>query len=118
MDFNPINSLKKLFGLGQYPLVSIKSKVDNKEYLVRDMADKQQAADLMASIRIKMSNLKVHLESKYPDKPQVKQLNTNFEPDPNRFYESTPDSDLTSYSVNKGESIHLCLRQREDNNES
>ncbi len=118
MDFNPINSLKKLFGLGQYPLVSIKSKVDNKEYLVRDMADKQQAADLMASIRIKMSNLKVHLESKYPDKPQVKQLNTNFEPDPNRFYESTPDSDLTSYSVNKGESVHLCLRQREDNNES
>jgi hypothetical protein len=118
MDFNPINSLKKLFGLGQYPLVSIKSKVDNKEYLVRDMADKQQAADLMASIRIKMSNLKVHLESKYPDKPQVHQLNTNFEPDPNRFYESTPDSDLTSYSVNKGESVHLCLRQREDNNES
>jgi hypothetical protein len=118
MDFNPINRLKKLFGLGQYPLVSIKSKVDNKEYLVRDMADKQQAADLMASIRIKMSNLKVHLESKYPDKPQVKQLNTNFEPDPNRFYESTPDSDLTSYSVNKGESVHLCLRQREDNNES
>ena len=110
--------VKKLFGLGQYPLVSIKSNVDNKEYLVRDMPDKQQAADLMASIRIKMSNLKVHLESKYPDKPQVKQLIINFEANPNRFYESTPDSDLTSYSVNKGESVHLCLRQREDNNES
>ena len=113
MDF-----VKKIFGLGQYPLVSIKSKIDNKEYLVRDMPDKQQAADLMASIRIKMSNLKVHLESKYPDKPQVKQLITNFEANPNRFYESTPDSDLTSYSVNKGESVYLCLRQREDNNES
>lgn len=113
MDF-----VKKLFGLGQYPLVSIKSNVDNKEYLVRDMPDKQKAADLMASIRIKMSNLKVHLESKYPDKPQVKQLIINFEANPNRFYESTPDSDLTSYSVNKGESVHLCLRQREDNNES
>jgi hypothetical protein len=118
MDFNPINSIKKLFGLGQYPLVSIKSKVDNKEYLVRDMPDKQEAADLMASIRIKMSNLKVHLESKYPDKPQVKQLIINFEANPNRFYESTPESDLTSYSVNKGESVHLCLRQREDTNES
>jgi len=118
MDFNPIKSLKTLFGLGQYPLVSIKSKVDNKEYLVRDMPDKQQAADLMASIRIKMSNLKVHLESKYPDKVQVKQLITNFEANSNRFYESTPESDLTSYSVNKGESVHLCLRQREDTNES
>jgi len=60
----------------------------------------------------------MHLESKFPDKPQVKQLIQNFEADPSRFYESTPDADLTSYSVNKGESVHLCLRQRENNNES
>jgi len=118
MDLNPINGLKKLFGLGQYPLVYVKSKIDNKDYLVRDISDKQQAADLMAHIRIKMSNLKVHLESKYPDKLQVKQLKTNFIAEPSRFYESTPDSDLTSYSINKGESVHLCLRHREKDNES
>ena len=110
--------IKKIFGLGQYPSIYVKSKIDNKDYLVRDMPDKQEAADLMAHIRVKMSNLKIHLESKYPDKPQVKQLQSNFIPDPARFYESTPDSDLTSYSVNKGESIHLCLRHREQNNES
>jgi len=118
MDFNPINGIKKLFGLGKYPLVYVKSSVDNKEYLVRDMPDKQAAADLMAKVRLRLKNLKMLLESKFPDKPQVKQLVKNFEADPSRFYESTPDADLTSYSVNKGESIHLCLRQREKGNES
>jgi hypothetical protein len=121
MSFNPINGIKKLFGLGQYPMVYVKSTIDNKEYLVRELPDKQEAADLMAKIRLKLSNLKIHLEQKYPDKPQVKQLASNFEPNPSRFYESTPDADLTSYSVNKGESVHLCLRHRaskDDNSES
>ena len=113
-----MDSIKQFFGLGKYPMLYVKSNVDNKEYLVRNMGDKQEAADLLAKIRIKMSNLKTHLESKFPDKPQVKQLKKNFEAVPSRILESTPDSDLTSYSVNKGESVHLCLRQREDNNES
>lgn len=118
MDFNPINTIKKIFGLGEYPLVYVKSTVDGKEYQVRDMSDKQEAANLMANIRIKLSNLKIHLESKYPDKQQVKQLKTNFQAEPARFYESTPEADLTSYSVNKGEAVHLCLRQREKNDET
>jgi hypothetical protein len=55
---------------------------------------------------------------KYPDKPQVKQINRNFKADPNRFLEATPEAEHTSYSVNKGESIHLCLRQRNGPDES
>jgi hypothetical protein len=118
MDYNPINGIKKLFGLGQFPLVYVKSTIDSKEYLVRDLPDKQEAANLIAKVRLRLKNLKMHLESKFPDKPQVKQLIKNFEADPSRFYESTPDADLTSYSVNKGESVHLCLRQREKDNET
>ena len=113
-----MESVKKLFGLGQYQVVYVKSNIDSKEYLVRDLPDKQQAADLLAKVRIKLNNLKVHLETKYPDKPQVKQLIRNYRDDPKRFFEATPDAEFTSYSVNKGESIHLCLRQREKNDES
>ena len=113
-----MESVKKLFGLGQYQVINVKSNIDGKEYLVRDLPDKQQAADLLAKVRIKLNNLKIHLESKYPDKPQVKQLIQNFRDDPKRFFEATPDAEFTSYSVNKGESIHLCLRQREKNDES
>ena len=113
-----MDSVKKLFGLGQYPVIYVKSSVDGKEYLVRDLPDKQEAANLLAKVRIKLNNLKIHLESKYPDKPQVKQLIQNFRNDPKRFLESTPDAEFTSYSVNKGESVHLCLRQREGADES
>jgi len=113
-----MESVKKLFGLGQYPTLYVKSSVDGKEYLVRDLPDKQEAANLLAKVRIKLNNLKIHLEGKYPDKTQVKQLIQNFRNDPKRFLESTPDAEFTSYSVNKGESVHLCLRQREGADES
>jgi hypothetical protein len=103
---------------GQFPLVQVKSSVDNELYTVRDMPDKQHAADTMARVRLKMNKLKLHLESTSPDKPQVKQLTRNFEANPNRFKESTPDAEHTSYSVNKGEEVHFCLRQREGGDES
>jgi hypothetical protein len=78
------------------------------------MPDKQRAADMLAELRLRMNKLKIHLESKFPDKPQVKMLMKNFKAEPSRILESTPDAEHTSYSVNKGETVHFCLRQRGD----
>lgn len=100
-----------------YRIVSVRSKVDGRQYNVRDMPDKQQAADLLARVRSKLNTLIDSLRQRYPGKPQIKQLNEKFEADPKRFYEATPDSEHVSYSVNKGDSIHLCLRQRDDDKE-
>jgi hypothetical protein len=105
-------------GKSQYPLTRVTSSVDGQTYSVRDMPDKQQAADMMARVRLKMNKLKIHLESTVPDKPQVKQLTRNFEAQSYRFKEATPDAEHTSYSVNKGEAVHFCLRQREGDDES
>jgi len=113
-----LQQTKNFFHFGNYPLVDVKSSVDGKTYKVRDMADKQSAADLMAHTRLNMKKLKMHLEAKFPDKPQVKQLTRNFDAEAHRLGESTPDDEFTSYSVNKGESVHFCLRQREGENES
>jgi predicted metal-dependent hydrolase len=109
--------LKNIFSTN-YPLVEVKSTVDGRTYKVRDMEDKQEAADMLAKIRLKLTTLTDNLLQKYPDKPQIKMIVKNFRNDPNRFLEATPDAQHTSYSVNKGESIHLCLRQREAMNES
>jgi hypothetical protein len=103
--------VSNIFG-SRYPLVNVKSTIDNKTYKVRDMPDKQAAADLLAKLRLNISKLYLYLESKVPDKPQVVLLKKNFKPDSNRFFESTPDAEHTSYSVNKGEAVHMCLRQR------
>lgn len=112
--YNMTNYIKNTFHLGtQYPVVSVRSKVDNREYKVRDLPDKQQAADTLARLRIRLQSLMDALIESYPNKPQVQRLKTNFKPDPSRFLESTPDAEHTSYSVNKGESVHFCLRQRD-----
>lgn len=105
-------------GQGHFPLVDVKSSVDQRIYRVRDLPDKQAAADLLARVRQKIQRLYVYTQDKFPDKPQVKQWATNFVPDPARFAESTPDAQHTSYSVNKGEKVHLCLRHREGGDES
>ena len=102
----------------KFPLVNVTSSVDGRTYKVRDMADKQEAANLMARVRVKIMKLYSYVSEKFPNKPQIKQLNHNFTPDPSRFEEATPDAQHTSYSVNKGEKVHLCLRQREGNNEA
>jgi len=107
-----------LFGGGKYPMIDVKSSVDGQTYKVRNMPDKQSAADMMARIRLKMKKLKLHVEAKFPDKPQVKQLSRNFDAEAHRLGEATPEDEFTSYSVNKGESVHFCLRQREGENES
>lgn len=114
-----MDRLKTASALGQqYPLVEVKSTVDGRIYKVRDLPDKQQAANLLANVRQKIQRLYLSAREKFPNKPQVRQWVQNFTPDSNRFLEATPDADHTSYSVNKGEKIHLCLRQREGPNES
>ena len=113
-----LQRMKTVFGGSSFAIVDVTSTVDGKTYKVRDMPDKQEAANLMARLRIRLTKLTDALEQKYPDKAQVKQLVRNFRSDPARFIEATPDSEHTSYSINKGERIHMCLRQREGPDES
>jgi hypothetical protein len=113
-----LQKTKNLFTGGGFPMVSVKSSVDGQTYKVRDMADKQEAADMMARIRLKMKKLKIHLESTFPDKAQVVLLKKNFDAEAHRLGEATPDDEFTSFAVNKGESVHFCLRHREGDNES
>ena len=114
-----MDSLKTtVSGQSKFPLIELTSSVDGRKYKVRDLPDKQKAANLLARVRQKIASLYMSLRDQFPNKPQVRQWVQNFSPDPSRFSEATPDAEHTSYSVNKGEKIHLCLRQREGANES
>lgn len=104
--------VKALFP-SNYPLTAIRSNVDGRTYKVRDMPDKQEAANLLARLRLKLEQLMDGLVKSYPDKAQVQRLKQNFQANPERFLESTPDAEHTSYSVNKGEEVHFCLRDRD-----
>lgn len=95
-----------------YEVVQVESTIDKQTYVVRNMPDRQQAADMLARIRQKLNKVVAHLGSKFSTLPCVKRLTARYKGDADRMTESTPDSKYTSYSVNKGEKIYFCLRQR------
>jgi predicted metal-dependent hydrolase len=93
-------------------LIKIKSSVDNEEYTVQLKDDAKEAADLIATIKNKLKTLLEHLEKTYgASDNRVEMLKDNYKPD--RLSEGVDTPGYTSYSVNKGEQIVLCLRNRD-----
>jgi len=89
-------------------LIKVKSSIDKKEYLIRNRPDKQEAADLLANV---VKNIDILL--KYNEKKNVfTTLKTKY--NPNNISESLSSSKYTSYSLNKGEKIVLCIRHKNE----
>jgi hypothetical protein len=106
-----------MYRQGSHDMAHVESTVDKQRYLVRNLPDKQDAADRLARTRGKMIRLMRDLKQSHPDKAFVQQMARNFDAAPERFSESTPDASYTSYSVNKGEKVYMCLRQRNEKEE-
>lgn len=92
-------------------LEKVKSKIDNNTYLVQDKEDAEDAADLIATLRAKIILLVQTLIKTHPsDDKRIIMLKNNFNPD--NIKEGEEDTGYTSYSINKGEQIVLCLRNK------
>lgn len=106
------------FRLDKGDVVYVKSEIDHKKYLVRDLEDKQQASNLLSSVWIDMNTVKDYLYNnitKYPEyKDYILQLNKRMKN--SKITESDGNTVYTSYSVNKGEEIVFCLRSRKFGN--
>ena len=89
----------------------VKSTVDDREYLVQSQPDKQQAADLLATIAANLKQFVSHMEKTAPQDPRVVLLVKHFNPE--AMCEGAPNERYTSYSINKGEKIVFCLRSRD-----
>jgi predicted Zn-dependent protease with MMP-like domain len=93
-------------------LVKITSSVDNKKYTVQIKEDSKEAADLIAKIKQRIITLIEHMEKTFGiSDERVANLKNNFRPD--RLKEGVDTPGYTSYSVNKGEQIVLCLRNKD-----
>ena len=91
------------------------SKIDNRKYLVRNLPDKQEAADMIATVRRNLVKLAQELKKKNEGNIDIERMINNF--NPNNIVESEKSSKYTSYSINKGEKTVYCLRSRDDKNE-
>lgn len=90
------------------------SNFDNRKYLVQKQIYSQHAANLLSVIRRDLSKLCKNLTEKYPNDRRCSRLYRKFNPDV--IVESDPGSKHTSYSINKGEKIVLCLRSKDGKN--
>jgi len=93
-------------------LMTVRSKIDDNEYTVQIKDDSLEAANLIAKIREKLVILMEHLEKSFSlNDERVRLLKKNFRPD--RLKEGVDTPGYTSYSINKGEQIVLCLRNND-----
>ena len=101
--FNVVNGVYKK----NQEITQVKSSVDGRKYIVRKLPDAQAAADKLANINKKIISLVDSLEE--DDRKGIKRLKKRYNPD--QLSETGLGAKYTSYSVNKGEKISICVRQ-------
>lgn len=93
-------------------VIYVKSSIDNNEYLVRNLHNKDDAANILAKLRLKLEKICKIMKEKYPTDDSVTRMNERF--NPSNITESGKNNQYTSYSVNKGEKIVFCIRQKDE----
>lgn len=97
--------IKNHYGEVEY----VKSSEDDRYYLVRKLPDSQKAANYLARMNKKLAFLARHMIAKFEKSKDAQRLYENYNPD--AISEGSASTGYTSYSVNKGEKIVLCIRQ-------
>jgi hypothetical protein len=92
-------------------LTYVTSSVDGRQYLVRNLPDKQKAADMLANIRKNLTKIVEYLKENNISDERVQLLVNRFDPDV--LSESLPNTSYTSYSVDKGKKIVFCIRSKD-----
>ncbi|AHJ40046.2 putative metallopeptidase WLM domain protein [Acanthamoeba polyphaga mimivirus] len=92
----------------------VKSDITNKSYLVQNLPNKEEAAHILGIIDKRISILDDYLReniNKFTEyKPYIEQFNNRIKK--LTLYENAPDGKYTSFTVDKGKEIALCLRSR------
>jgi len=92
-------------------LTYVTSSIDGRQYLVRNLPDKQKAADMLANIRKNLTKIVEYLKENNISDERVQLLVNRFDPDV--LSESLPNTSYTSYSVDKGKKIVFCIRSKD-----
>ena len=93
-------------------LDKIESSVNGKKYYVRNLPDKNEAADKLSNIGMSLQNLIDSLNEKDKEKGEdILRLKKSFNSD--YITENIPGSFYVAYSVNKGEELSICIREKD-----
>jgi hypothetical protein len=92
----------------------VKSDLNNKEYLVQNMSDKERAAYMLSILEEKILMMRKHFLDNWNRYPKYQPFIERFckKADKLFIYENSLTSDSTAYTVNKGEETVICLRSK------
>ena len=93
-------------------IMYVKSELNGKSYLVRNLPDKQMASNMLSQLSMQMEKFSIHYANEHKSS-KTKRLVSRFKPD--NVSESTDTSKFTSYNINKGQKIVFCIRQKDTN---
>lgn len=89
------------------------SKLNNKKYGIQEEFDKSdEAVELLAKLHNHMLKFVDDLQKQSPEDDRVKRLVKGFK---RAEIEEAPNDDGSSYTINKGDLVALCLRHKEHN---
>jgi hypothetical protein len=83
----------------------------NKTYEVQDYSESQKIANMIGEIEIIIGKFTKYLKNKYPFDDRIKRLVSNIKH--TKYIESEFEKQTSSFTINKGEMISLCLRQKD-----
>ena len=87
------------------------SKLNNKKYGIQEEFEKSdEAVELLAKLHNHMLNFVEELNKKMPNDERVKRLVKGFK---RAEIEEAPNDDGSSYTINKGDLVALCIRHKE-----
>ena len=93
---------------------------NNVQFMVYNDINKVHSANLLAALVDKMytlRNILISNKNNYKEyKINIELLEKNFNSERTSIYENAPNTDLTSYSVNKGEELAFCLKSKKTGN--
>jgi hypothetical protein len=112
-----ISALSLVYYLGtlsRSEAVYVKSNLNNREYLVQNLENKEEATYMLSVVHQRIFILKDFLKENMDKYPEYKQYISQFcDRIKNlKLNENAPDGNYTSYTVNKGDEIALCLRSK------
>jgi hypothetical protein len=89
---------------------------NNVKFMVYNDKNKVESANLLATLVDRMYKLRNNLinnKKNYQEHEQyIDLLEKNFNNERTYIYENIPDSDLTSFTINKGEELGFCLKSK------
>lgn len=94
--------------------ICVTSELDKKKYLVQDMNNKEEASYMLSIINKKITILKTYLKNNINKYPKQKKYIKQFCERAKQLVlqENAPNGKYTSYTLNKGDKMALCLRSK------